>query len=218
MPNLVPRLWPGETVVCIASGPSLTTEDVELVRGKARVIVVNRSVDMVPWADVLYCADVRMWKWLNGARDFAGLKFAVTKECAKYPGVKVIGRGASHGLSLDPSKLCLGGNSGYQAVNLAVLMGAVRILLLGYDMRVGPKGKQHWHADHPMTQRSPYVTFQAAYPTLVGPLKAAGVEVINCSRETALKCFPRMTIQQALTGIVDEIHEPAAESVSEASL
>jgi len=46
--------------------------------------------------------------------------------------------------------------------------------------------------------RSPYQTFQSAYPTLVEPLRAAGVEVLNCSRETALTCFPRVALVDAL--------------------
>jgi hypothetical protein len=191
---VVPRLWDGETVVCIASGPSLTPEDVEAVRGRARVIVVNTSYQIAPWADVLYAADAKWWKWHRGAPTFAGRKYSITKESARWPGVVVLARGASSGLSHDPSRLCLGANGGYQAINLAVLLGASRIVLLGYDMAIGLDGKEHWHADHPNPTRSPYQTFRAAYPTLVEPLTAAGVEVINCSRRTALNCFPRAVI------------------------
>jgi hypothetical protein len=32
----------------------------------------------------------------------------------------------------------------------------------------------------------------------VDPLKAEGIEVINCSRRTALTCFPRKSLQDAL--------------------
>lgn len=212
----MPRLWPAETVVCIASGPSLTREDVEAVRGRARVIVVNRSIELAPWADVWYAADARFWKWAHrGDADwadvkriagaYAGLKFTVTVESTKWPGVTLLGRGPSHGLSLDPLKLCLGGNSGYQAINLAVLMGAARVILLGYDMRVGTRGRQHWHADHPMKQASPYSTFQQAYPTLVAPLKAAGVEVLNCSRDTAIKCFPRPPLESVFAPVAQAV-------------
>jgi hypothetical protein len=219
LPKSVPRLWPGETVVCVASGPSLTVEDVDAVRGRARVIVINRSIELAPWADVWYAADAKLWKWAYRgegdwqavkkiAGEFAGRKYAVTTESAKWPGVQVIGRAGSTGLSLDPAKLALGANSGYQAINLAVLLGASRILLLGYDMRLGKNSRQHWHPDHPMKMRSPYQTFQAAYPTLVAPLKAAGVEVINCSRDTALTCFPRMPIADALA---PAIHCPSCQ-------
>lgn len=192
----VERLWPGETVVCIASGPSLTVEDVNFVRGKARVIVINNSYKLAPWADILYACDQRWWKWFKGAPDFPGLKFALTAESAKWPGVRVIGKSGTDGLSLDPRSLRTGGNGGYQAINLAVLLGATKIVLLGYDMQLGEKGKQHWHGDHPMRMISPYVNFRRCFQTIVDPLKEAGVEVINCSRETALKCFPRRRLDE----------------------
>jgi hypothetical protein len=202
----VPRLWPGETFVCLASGPSLTAEDVEAVRGRGRVIAINTSYQLARWADVLYACDARWWKWHKGAPDFAGLKFAMTAGALAWPGVQLLGRGPSHGLSLDPARLCLGGNSGYQAINLAVLMGASRVVLLGYDMAVGANGKQHWHADHPMRMKSPYQTFRQAYPTLVEPLKASGVEVLNCSRQTALTCFERRAL--------DEVFPPVEAAVA----
>ncbi len=53
----VERLWPDATVVCIASGPSLTQSQVDYCRGKARVAVVNNNWEKAPWADVLYGAD-----------------------------------------------------------------------------------------------------------------------------------------------------------------
>lgn len=200
----VPRLWPGETFVIVASGPSLTQEDVDFVRGKARVIAINESFRMAPWADALYCCDARMWKWLHADRKrygnvhaFTGLKFALTKDSAKWPNVRVLQNTGPAGLEPKPNGLRTGRNSGYQAINLAVHLGAQRVLLLGYDMqRTG--GKEHWHEDHPNRTRSPYPQFRQSFAKIVEPLKAAGVEVINCSRETALECFPRMCIQDAL--------------------
>jgi hypothetical protein len=204
----VPKLWPGETAVCIASGPSLNAEDVEYVKGKARTIVINGSYVLAPWADVLYSADANpfRWYWEHGPkgyeriamRDFRGLKFSLTKRSAQWSGVQVLKQGCEDGLSLDPTRLCLGMNSGYQAINLAVLLGAVRILLLGYDMNVAKDGTEYWHAQHPHKKRSPYKSFRRLFPGIVAPLKKAGVDVINCSRETALECFPRMSLREAL--------------------
>lgn len=192
----------------LASGPSLTLEDVEAVRGRMRVIAINGTYAIAPWADAMYAADARVfkWFWTHGPKpfqsvalkDFAGMKFSVTSQAATYPGVRVIGRGAHEGLSLDPGKVCLGSNSGYQAINVAALLGATRILLLGYDMRVQPGGKQHWHADYPMTQRSPYATFLKRFPSLVEPLKAAGVAVVNCTPGSALHCFPKQSLAEAI--------------------
>jgi hypothetical protein len=64
----VSRAWEGKTVVCIAGGPSLTKEQLELVRAArerdaVRVIVINDAYLIAPWADVLYFADARWAKW-----------------------------------------------------------------------------------------------------------------------------------------------------------
>jgi hypothetical protein len=200
LPNAVKRIWPGETVVCIASGPSLTKEDCEFVRGKAKVIVINTSYQLAKWADVLYACDGRWWRWNKGAKDFNpnGLKFALERRAGQmYPEVKVLRTGKPTGLSLDPMYLNTGKNSGYQAINLAVLMGASKIVLLGYDMQRGSNGDMHWHNEHPIRTPHLYREFRERYQTLVEPLKAAGVEIVNCSRQTALECFPRMPLEQA---------------------
>lgn len=206
--NTVPRIWDGETVVCIASGPSLTREDVEYVRGKARVIVINTSYVLAPWADVMYAADAKVWRWYwkkgptgyehMPLSQFAGLKYCLTKHADVFAKVTVLRRGVDSGLSLNPAVLNTGKNSGYQAINLAVLMGASKILLLGYDMSQGPKGQEHWHGDHPNKSRSPYASFLKYFPSLVEPLKDAGVEVINCTRRTRLTCFPQASLESAL--------------------
>lgn len=193
----VPKLWPGETVVCIASGPSLTPEDVNFVRGKARVIVVNTTYKLAPWADVLYACDDRWWRWERGAPTFTGLKFALTKRSAEWPGVRVLQKTGIEGLEVNPVALRTGANGGYQAMNLAVHLGAARIVLLGYDMQTGDRGREHWHEDHPNRSTSPYATFVRYFGSIVEPLRALNIEVVNCTRETALRCFPRRSLVEA---------------------
>ncbi len=195
MPNVtVPRLWPNSTVVCIASGPSLTSDDVSLVRDKAKTIVVNSSYQMAPWADCLYAADARWWKSHHGAPEFHGLKYALEANAAKWPGVTVLKYGGERGLSSDPTSLKSGRNSGYQAIGLAVHFGASRIVLLGYDMQRGPKGEEHWHANHQEHRRSDYPNFLRFFDGLVEPLKARGIQIVNCTRRTALTCFDRQPL------------------------
>ena len=203
---VVPRLWPGATIVCIASGPSLTQADVDSVRGKAKVIVINTSYLKAPWADVLYACDAKWWKWNKGAPSFHGLKYALTTESGRWPGVQVLKRGGTDGLSLKPTSLVTGSNSGYQAVNLAFHLGGpgCRIVLLGYDMQRGPKGEEHWHPDHPMKSRNPYKQWIRLFGTLVKPLQDKGVEIINCSRRTALECFPGRPLQEVFPDVAIE--------------
>jgi hypothetical protein len=89
-----------------------------------------------------------------------------------------------------------GGNSGYQAVNLAFLFGAAKIVLLGFDM----KGGSHWHGDHPgaLNRGVPTRAFAKAFPALADDLKSEGVEVLNATRDTALECFPKIDLEDAL--------------------
>lgn len=196
MPS-VPRLWPGSTIVCLASGPSLTADDAAYVCGRARAIAINTTYLRAPWADVLYACDWKWWSWHQGAPTFQGLKYALQPGAERWPGVQVLRNTGREGLELDPAGLRTGRNSGYQAINLAVHLGAARILLLGYDMqRTG--GREHWHPAHPDASQGQYGRFLQMFPTLVEPLAAVGVEIINCTRETALTCFPRMPLREAL--------------------
>ena len=196
----VPKLWPGGTVVCMASGPSLTKEDADYCRGKADgVIVVNTTYQMAPWADALIASDVRWWQWHKGAKDFHGLKYATSK-AVKWSGVQLLKNTGRDGLETNPSGLKHGMNSGYRAVNLAVHFGAARILLLGYDMQRGA-GKdrlEHWHGDHPIASRSAYPVFRKHFETLVEPLKALGIDVLNCTPGSALECFPKAPLRDVL--------------------
>jgi hypothetical protein len=214
----VPRAWPGATVVCIAAGPSLTAADVDLCRGRSRVIAVNKSVILAPWADAFFAADGRMWAWeADRLERFAGLKFSLELTApSKAAGCVLLRNRGIWGLSTDPGAICNGRNSGYGAINLAVLLGAVRILLLGYDCGPGPDGQTHWHGDHPHGAGPTDLIFRswrAAYKTLPEPLAAAGVTVLNASRQTTIEAFPRVALEAVLDGILDTHPSDLLESV-----
>jgi hypothetical protein len=204
---MLPRICTTGTVVCIASGPSLTTEDCEYVRGKATAIAVNDAVRLAPWADVLYSSDRGWWHANKLGKDFAGLRVKVaTKpwvktDVRKYPlresGIVVLKNYGIEGLELQPDGIRNLQNSGSAAINVAVHLGAKRILLIGYDMGVC-KGRAHFYDTKPVAIRSPYILFRRLTGTMVKPLKAAGIDVINCSRETALEHFPRQPLREAL--------------------
>lgn len=194
-PPTVPRLWPGSTIVCIGTGPSLTQADVDYCRGKARVIVVNNAVFLAPWADVMHACDAKFWYWHRADKRlaaFTGLKYALEPR-AKFPGVQVLRNTGDTGLDLRPECLRAGRNSGYQAINLAVHLGAARILLLGYDMQ-----GDHYFGHHPDQSRPPFATCLKRYATLVEPLQKLNIAIVNCSRKTALRCFPCQPLEEAL--------------------
>lgn len=195
----VPRLWPGETVTICASGPSLTEEDVNYVRGKCRVIVINSTYKMAPWADLLYACD---WGWWNKYQpEFAGMKVSQDVNVLKLGGVLRVPSCDDPGISFDPLRINQGTNSGFQALNLAVLLGAKRVILLGYDMQL-TDGKTHWHGDHPSGLNNPvhgqFPSWCRVYEEAAPQLAGAGIEVINATRQTALGAFPRVALESVL--------------------
>lgn len=160
-------------------------------------MVVNDNYRLAPWADWLYACDGAWWKvYANDVRDtFAGECWTRDQAAADKYGLHWIRSASNPGLSVDPRVIHEGGNSGYQALNLGVHFGAKRILLLGYDM-----GGKHWFGDHPdsLPVQSNYRIFLDNFATLPNDLARAGVEVINCTRDTALTVFPRSTIEREL--------------------
>lgn len=198
-PVRVPRLWPGETVVVLGGGSSLTQSDVDYVRGKARVIAVKEAYQLAPWADCLYGCDAKFWRFYHGVPEFAGLKYGLDDETnppEPWPDLQILRNTGTDGLELDPTGLRTGYNSGYQAVQLARHFGAAKIVLLGFDMWRGPNGQQNWFGWHPNHLESPYPIFLQAFASIAEPLKTAGVEVVNCSRFTVLNVFPRMALEE----------------------
>jgi len=202
----VPKLWPGSTVAVLATGPSLTQEDCDYLQGKCQVVCVNDAHMLAPWAPVLYSSDRRWWPHHKGVPKFQGLKYGVGCGVRKanpfmhLPDIQVLRNSGMHGLDPDPSALRTGRNSGHAAINLAIHLGAVRVLLLGYNMSY-TGGKAHFFGNHPpgLAQSSGlFPGFIKTYQSMVKPLADMGVEVINCTERTSLHCFPEAKLRDVL--------------------
>lgn len=210
----VPRIFEGETAICIASGPSLSDSDVEYVRemkrqDKCRIFVCNNNYLKVPEADVLFFCDLTFWTWhclKPEFQDFKGTKVTLAKDVGQ-PDIKVMNLGKQDGLSFNQDTLRTGGNSGYMQVNLAFLYGCKRVILLGYEMQPliiqkddgTTEEKIHWFGDHP--QKTPagfFAQVKGHFETMLPDLESHGLEVINCSVPSAIECFPKKPLREVL--------------------
>jgi hypothetical protein len=197
----VDRIWPESTIVCVGSGPSLTADDVASCRGRARVIAVKDAIQACPWADVLYACGLDASNWWGHYGDtlasFPGLRYTLDPAATKW--AQLLRNTGEFGLEPDPSGVRHGQNSGYQAINLAVHLGARRIVLLGYDMGHSPHGQKYFFGNrrHVIQVPSPFAKFIYAFETLVEPLARLGICVLNASRQTALTVFPRVPLEEA---------------------
>lgn len=101
----------------------------------------------------------------------------------------------------EPGVVGSGGNSGFQALNLALQFGARRILLIGFDMHSG--NGLHWYGRNTgKGMRNPldssFARWCATFHTQGPIIKAMGVEVINASPDSAIRCFDTMSVEAAL--------------------
>ena len=215
------RGW--HTIAVVASGPSLDADQAATITaaqaaGRCRVIVVNETWQQIPAADVLYAADAAWWSlrigdvragfsgelWTQqeGLVRLAGGKREPWEDAAPRLGVNVIRSVAGAGVHPDPDAVYRGGNSGHQAICLARLFGARRIVLAGFDMQ-RTAGRSHWHGDHVGLANGNPASFVPHFEKLAPELAAEGIECINASRATALTCFPRATLADALASHVE---------------
>jgi len=211
--NVEPE-WAGATVAIIGGGPSLTQEQVTVCRGRCRVIAVNTSYLLAPWADALYFCDEAWYGWHREAkafRRFAGIKVALANARTTYsergvlngdPAIRVLrnygGPPEFVGLCENRDGVYTGRNSGNQAIQLAAHLGARRVLLLGFDMRA-QGAKTHWHMAHKRpTDPNDFNQMLTWFAPLVEPCRKRGIEVVNCTPGSAVECFPRATINDAL--------------------
>jgi hypothetical protein len=187
---------PGWCLVA-ATGPSLMREDLDALRPHVDyAIAVNCAVFFAPWANEIFAAD-SVWYRYYGPK-IAWFKGNRVSRTHRAPNV-VPWRG--HGWART------GGNSGHMAIQRGVDLGYKQIALIGFDQQK-TGGRAHCHIDHPRQATDGKRTNMAnangvaAWPRLMartaGDLLERGVTVINLSRETALRCFPRMTVERFL--------------------
>lgn len=157
-----------------------------------KVYVVNDAYRLAPWAHSLYACDYEWWRHHKPV--FSGEKGTLNPRASREYGIKLY-EYSKEMWSKKPGALATGSNSGFQALNLAELEGAERIILLGYDMQA--KDKKHFFGDHPsgLDRQSEYERWVKKMHE-AAPLITA--KVINCSRESAIKCFPRMPLSEAI--------------------
>lgn len=190
----------GETVYIVGGGPSLKDFDFNSLRDKV-TIAVNKSYRFVPNPSVIYWSDTRVYQWFQEDLDKINcLKVTNKAFPVGAPGVINLLNTGKHGLDKDPRCIRDGGNSGYAAMNLAYHLGAKKIILLGFDMKVD-KSLSHFHGGYDQLTRIPddalYKRLMLpSFETIANDLEKAKVKVYNASLESAIECFPKIRLDQ----------------------
>ena len=163
-------------------------------------MVVNNTWELLPWADVLHAGDLQWWDRYGAAASvFSGEKWTREELAAARYRLRQVTPRNGRGLCTEPGAVHTGGNSGYQAINLAYHFGARRIVLIGFDMHRQSGG--HWHGEHVGMLSAPDSHIRVwirHFRHLARDLRRAGVVVTNCTPGSALTHFPCAPLMEAL--------------------
>lgn len=194
--------WKGETAFILGGGPSLKGLDLSPLPLTGPTIAIKHAMRLAPWAECLLWADARWLEWDAAAKADILAHEAIWKVTTQQPPPDLAGHVqfitwarrylATERLSEDPT--IIGGYaSGDVALNLAYLLGAKRIILLGFDMHGG-----HWHDGKAESGDGSRQRMIATFEQMAPAIAAAGRQVINATPGSALQCFPVMSLDEAL--------------------
>ena len=197
--------------VIIGTGPSLTTEQLEKVKHLKR-FGANRAFEFD--LDVIAACNWEFWHhYWDQIKDYRCHKWATLDyERVKHLDVNYIESRFMDGLSVDKNYIAHHHGTGPQLINLALHYGCKVMLLIGWDMRYPGKidrynytGNRHYFGEYP-AELQHWPIYTAADGRLDGLMKELvtikpadyGIEIINCTPNSAMTCFPAMSLDEAL--------------------
>lgn len=191
--------WKGKDVYIIGGGPSLKKFDWALLRG-VPTIGCNSAFRLgSEVCKICIFGDIKWWNTYKDAlSQFDGL--VVTNA----PGLRDAEVGwlftmRRRSSGLGSQTLGWNGNTGASAINLAIILGARRIFLLGFDMKLGTDKKPNWHEYRVEdAAESVYERFISGFDSVARDLKDRhpGREVINITDDSDLNCFPKVSLAE----------------------
>lgn len=198
--------WTNETAVIFTNAPSTESVDTSLFDGK-RVVAINSAYQRHRHADVLLSGD---WRFFQG-RTFPGFYGKEIICCSPrawrdyggvstHPRAHYVGRGCPTGLESDRTKVSGRHTCVAQALSFCAHRGVNRILIVGLDLRAAPSGRRYAFLADRETEDAEqrYAAMAQNLATFAAPLRARGIEVINCNPLSALSIWPRTTLKEAL--------------------
>ena len=173
-----------------------------------KVIGVNAAYKIGDWMNIVFFSDERFISHnREGLMTYPGELYSCNTNYS--PENKTISRVTyipktptkKYGLSENNKSICWNDNSGAAAINLAINLGAEKIILLGFDMK-NIQGS-HFHNEYPWQKgkNPPYIKHLKGFENIALEAKKRGVEILNCSSESEITQFKKVTVKEALKRI-----------------
>lgn len=219
----IPKAMDSGRMFIIGGGPSARGLDWELLRGR-NVLACNAAAFLLPqgiarWATFSDRPFLRSFRpQLRAYVDRGGILFNVPSPGRKIKDkdhwmlhVHRLNGRKNWGISEDPNVVRWNRSTGGCAVNIAYLLGATEIVLIGFDMQAS--GKAHnWHDEYEACyvtggqgwpSRPPITHYRTggmilAFDRIAEDLQRLGVKVWNTSMKSALVGFPKVALEELL--------------------
>lgn len=209
--------WTGEDVFLIGGGSSLDKFDFRRLVGLS-TIGANQAFFQGPEiCNICAFGDFKFWNTFGtdasarakgfeyGLESFGGW-VATDYHVMNPPGWLKRYNRQDYGLSVDPTTLAWNSNTGALMINLAMLLGARRVFLLGYDLgatKTNGTLRSHWHDKQiEVPTEGNYLRFDEGFRAIKSCMDGGTFsdrEVINVTDGgSKLNHFPRITMKEAL--------------------
>ena len=194
------------TITLLAGGWSAS--QVDLAKLPGIVIAVNDAAYYAPRWDVCVSMD-RLWtenRWRliehSTAKRFWLRRCTMKNVTAeKLTHVELFENNHKATVMSEQHGTLDGTNSGFCALNLAYQMKPQRLILVGFDMALGPRGEKHWFPDYPWkngggSKSGKLAEWAQQIHTAAVQLDRAGIEVFACSERSPVKRWRRIPAKQ----------------------
>lgn len=195
--------WQGEDAYIIGGGDSLRSFDWDLIRGKNTIGCNGAYLLGVDVCKIVLFGDYDWWDKFGaiGTLNYGGLVVGSHSRLHnnKDPRLLVMRRNPKSGGGLGRTTLGWHSNTGAMAINLALILGAQRVFLLGFDMKLGPTGNANWHDErYEPAKPEIYKGFCNAMWRIVKTLPHVfpGTQIINVTNDSALERFPKVSLEE----------------------
>jgi len=198
--------WKGLDVIIIGGGPSLNDFPFDTLKQET-VIGCNAAFKLGPEiCSVLFFGDYKDFfvPFEKELMQFDGPIFTCSRKFQKVP-VAWINCLPRKPDGLHDDVIGWGGNTGCAAINFALVAGAKRAYLLGFDLKA-EQDKKHWHSEYQVQEKrirnrpQNYSRFAQGFGALAKDWRERfpEYEIVNVTDDSALDCFPKMSVNDFL--------------------
>lgn len=194
-----PQTWEGEDVIILGGGPSLRSLSIpsladELVVGCNDAYVYGPLIcDMCVFGDFKWFN--KHHKALKAYADSGGIVVTNESHLISRPGDKWIMKMPRQSSGLHKDALGWNFNTGASALNLALILGASRVFLLGFDMQLDKEKRMNWHPNElDKPDASIYTRMIKSFDIVARQLPGTfpNCEVFNVTDDSKLDVFPKI--------------------------